>query len=50
MLRTLFPADTRNRFGFALVELTASTLSVTFYDATGEPYAAPFVFTKHRRP
>lgn len=48
MLRTLFPADTRKRFGFAVLDLTASTLSVTFYDASGEPFAKPFVFTKHR--
>jgi tartrate-resistant acid phosphatase type 5 len=49
MLRALFPADTRKRFGFAVIELTASTLSVSFYDAAGEPYATPFTFTKHRR-
>jgi tartrate-resistant acid phosphatase type 5 len=50
MLRTLFPADTRKRFGFAVIELTARALAVTFYDAAGEPYATPFTFTKHRRP
>jgi tartrate-resistant acid phosphatase type 5 len=49
MLRTLFPSDTRKRFGFAVLDLTASTLSVTFYDGSGEPLARPFIFTKHQR-
>jgi Calcineurin-like phosphoesterase len=49
MLRTLFPADTRNRFGFAVLDLTATTMSVAFYDGKGELLATPFVFTKRQR-
>ena len=50
MMRTLFPADTAKRFGFAVVDLTASTLTVAFYDASGEAFASPFVFTRRHRP
>jgi len=49
MLRTLFPADTRKRFGFAVLDLTATTMSVAFYDGKGELLATPFVFTKRQR-
>ena len=33
--------------GFAVLELTAATMTIQFYDAKGRPRSAPFVFARH---
>ncbi len=43
---TLFPADAQKRGGFAVLEISASKLSVTFYDLEGKRLAAPLEWTK----
>jgi tartrate-resistant acid phosphatase type 5 len=43
--KTIYPASfpAKTYFGFALLELEASRLSITFYDAAGSKTAGPFV-------
>ena len=45
-LHTVFPNDTRREAGFAVIEMTASKMSVTFYDLRGRQLAPPLEWMK----
>ena len=42
---TVFASEDRYR-GFAIVELTATTMTIRFYDAKGTPRSAPFIYSR----
>jgi tartrate-resistant acid phosphatase type 5 len=44
--KTLWPSEMMRTIGFAVVELTQSTMTIRFYDANGDALSKPFSFVK----
>jgi hypothetical protein len=43
---TLYPADAKRVGGFAVLELTATRMTITFYGMDGKPLAHGFPFAR----